>query len=235
MTRQVLHFRLKPTGLCVLVVAAAVAWSPALASASTQVQTTAAYLRADDALVRAADDKLGAAEVRLRGVLSSVRASCPSAAADSPEDEQSTDLSNELIGTMVVGSFSVFKHQVGTFLRDVKPLRWGNRRAQHEVTTYVTHLRAMFGLASPPLCADARAWAKSGFSALDSSTRTFAPRFMDVWVSIGEQPPSLRRIEPASLRALARRTAALEERFSEFEARAVETYRDLMNSLELWP
>ena len=63
----------------------------------------------------------------------------------------------------------------------------------------------------------------------------FAPRFMEAWVAPGELPPALARYESAEDRQLANRTKHMEERFSELEAKEVETWGSIMNALDLWP
>jgi hypothetical protein len=80
-----------------------------------------------------------------------------------------------------------------------------------------------------------RSWAAGGFLRLPPGTEAFDARFTPAWVGAGELPTGLSRYEQGETRALARRTEALESRFEDFEAQAVETWGAAMRALELWP
>jgi hypothetical protein len=54
-------------------------------------------------------------------------------------------------------------------------------------------------------------------------------------VAPGFLPPGLSAYESPEERTLARRTAQLEQRWTDFEAREVETWGKIMDTLELWP
>jgi hypothetical protein len=71
--------------------------APALA-AQADVAATRAYIQANYALVQSAGSRLAGARVAYRDVLRRVRATCPGAAANSPQNTESTQLSNEVIG-----------------------------------------------------------------------------------------------------------------------------------------
>jgi hypothetical protein len=67
-------------------------------AAPSDIAATRAYVQANYRLVQAAVSKIGPIEATLRGVLSKVRRECPMAAAGSPQDPNSEQLSNEVIG-----------------------------------------------------------------------------------------------------------------------------------------
>jgi len=201
---------------------------------------TASYLRADYALVRAVNEHRNAMQGELNKVLANVRSHCPAAAANTPQNGESTLLSDEVIGAMVLNDDRLLARPIRGFLRAVAHLHWRQASVNRAVHGYVGDLKAMVALPLPPLCKDVRTWATDtsgpgGSHVLTSFTRKFAPRFMDLWVSPGAQPAALERTEGRSLRALGRRTAAREQQIAEFEAQAVETYTAIMNALELWP
>ncbi len=58
---------------------------------------------------------------------------------------------------------------------------------------------------------------------------------MPAWVALGYLPPQLAPYESGAARALADRASPLEQALSEGEARAVEHWGDIMNTLMIWP
>jgi hypothetical protein len=185
--------------------------------------------------MQAASPRLGAAHAAILGVLARVQHECPLAATGSPQDPQSTQVSNEVIGAMVLAAIHVDIPAGRAFVARAAGLRWSNRGLTREVAEYVAHARTALSLPQPNLCADVRAWAASGFQTLPASTLSFAPRFMDVWEQIGFLPESLARYESPADRALAARAEAIEERVSALEAAEVETWGRIMRALDLWP
>jgi hypothetical protein len=196
---------------------------------------TSAYLQANYKLVTAVTSKIPTIEARLHKVLASVRRECPAAAAGSPQNPQSTQLSNEVIGALVMSIVELDRPAGRAFVRSVSPLRWSNGGLTQTVKTYVGKVRTLLALPPPNLCSDVRGWAAGGFTTLTQPTLSFSPVFMAAWVSAGEQPPALARYESGSDRALAARTRKLEQRIADLEAREVETWGAIMNALELWP
>jgi hypothetical protein len=209
--------------------------SAAGAASPRDVAATSAYLQADYRLVRAGVSKIPKVEAALRGVLARVRRECPRAAAGSPQDPQSTELSNELIGALVTAVVHLDLPAGRAFVRAVSPLRWSNARLTAQVQTYARNVRTLVGLAEPHLCADVRAWAASGFRTLPATTTVFAPRFMDAWVALGELPAGLAASTTGAERGLVARIKRMEARFTDLEAREVATWGAAMSALELWP
>lgn len=92
------------------------------------------------------------------------------------------------------------------------------------------------GVAAALLRRPPPAWATSDFlQTLAPATSAFSPRFMAVWVAPGLLPGALSRYETPAERAIARRTAALEWRCAQLEAREEETWASIMSALALWP
>jgi hypothetical protein len=227
--------------LCAL--ALALAPAPGNALAANDAAATQAYVQADYRLTSTAAGRIPIGEAALRGVLSQVRGECPRAAAGSPQDAESTQLSNEVIGTMVTSAIRRDLPSIREFLGAAGRLRWSGRGLTSAVQGYVSRLRTLASLPTPHLCADVQSWAASGFRALPASTNSFDARFMPAWVALGEQftPLSqfpggpLTRFESGEVRALAARAHAREVELSDFEARAVETWGAIMNTLGLSP
>jgi hypothetical protein len=208
---------------------------PASAQAASDAATTQAYVRADYRLVQTAASRLSTGDAAIKGVLAGVRRECPVAAAGSPQDPESTQLSNEVIGRMVTAALHTDLGSIREYVRAVSSLRWSSGSLTGAVHAYVGKLRTLASLSEPDLCGDVRAWSAGGFTHLPGTTAAFSPRFMEVWVALGEQPPGLARYESGQVRSLARRAQERETKLSEFEADHVETWGQIMSALQLWP
>ncbi len=175
------------------------------------------------------------AERVISGVVHKTSAECPQAAAESPQNADSTQMSNEVIGTIVTNVVGTSLHTARSFLRAVTPLRWSNRSLTRTIQGYAKHVKVLMGLAVPHVCADVKAWAASGFKTLPTATSAFDRVFVPAWVGAGEMPAALARYESPGDRALARKAIKLEEKWSEFEAREVESWGAIMDALGIHP
>jgi hypothetical protein len=216
--------------------AAGLAIAPAGAlAASEDVTATQAYVQADYALVRVARSHLATSEAGPLHVLAQVQRECPQAGAGSPQDPESTQMSDQVIGAMVISAVQPDVSAIRTFVRAVAALSWSSPGLTRAIRTYTGDLKIVLGLPAPNLCADVKAWAASGYSALPSSTVAFVAKFMPAWVALGYVPAQLTGYESSATKTLVRRANALEEQLTEGEARAVEHWGDIMNALVLWP
>jgi hypothetical protein len=223
-------------GISVAAVVATLAAAPSQAPASTSdAAASQAYLRADYSLVRVAAAGIVREERAPVLLLDRVRSTCPRAAAHSPQDPQSTQLSDEVIGAMVTSAYRLDLPAIRSFVSAVSGLRWSSGALTREVHEYAGHLRVLAGLREPSLCSDVRSWAAGGFRTLPAATVAFDARFMPAWVGIGELFGRLAASETPQARALASRAGTLEARVVEAEVKAVETWGSIMNALELWP
>jgi hypothetical protein len=218
--------------LTVLVVAGAP--SAALAGPA-DVASTRSYARANLALVQYAAARLGTAESLLQGVLNRVRANCPMAAENSPQNPESTMVSNEIIGAMVLATYHAALPEITAFVRVTGRLQWSSRALTRSVRAYAGNLRTLSVLKAPDLCTDIRAWAATGYRRLPPATLTFNRRFVPAWVALGQVPAGLGPYESADVRATLRRSGKLEAKLADFEAAAVQTYANIMNTLGVSP
>jgi hypothetical protein len=211
--------------------------APAAAGAgSGDVAATRRYIQADYALVQRASTKIKAAEAALQSVLHHVQVECPNVAANSPQNPDSTQLSNELIGALVLSAYHTDVPAGTNFVRAAKGLRWSNRPLTSAVQSYVAKIKVLTTLAPPNVCADVRAWIASGYRTLPASTVRFDEQFMPNWVAIGELPDLLKAYERPDERAILRRTNQFEGQLTETEVHAgVETWERTMNTLVLQP
>jgi hypothetical protein len=209
---------------------------PASAPASAADQAaTQAYVQANYAALRVVMSHLAASEAGPLHVLAQVRSECPGAGTGSPQDPESTQMSNEVIGAMVLSAAQPDLQAVRTFIHAVAGLRWSNSGLTRAIHTYVENWKTLLGLPAPNLCGDVKAWAASGFLTLPASTVAFDAKFTPAWVAAGYLPAQLSRYESAAARALASRSVPLEQKVGEAEARAVEHWGEIMDTLVLWP
>ncbi len=203
--------------------------------ASGDAAASAAYVRANYALVSAGHAKLANAEAALQDLLKSMRRECPLIVAGSPQDEASEKLTWEIAATMRVVVFRKFTGPIGQFSRTVRRLHWSNSRLTNSVRDYARRLSAEANTPAPDLCADLRTWKSSGYTKLPAGTLPFVNAYYPVQ-AIGMLPkrqlaPSL----PSSSDGLLARTSQLEGDLYDFEANAVETWGSIMDAVALNP
>ena len=213
----------------------AAASAPALAG-SGDATATRAYIEADYALVHTAKGNLQASEAALQKLRRRIAAECPKVAAASPQDTDSEQLSNELVGAMTVVAFQPDKRAVATFASAVQRLHWSNAALTRTVHSYASRLKTLSVLPAPNMCADVRAWVASHYQALPASTVRFDSRFYKVEVAVGEVPAKLLApSEQPDERPVLARAEKIEGRLGEVEANAVYTWGHIMESLALNP
>jgi hypothetical protein len=203
--------------------------SPANAAA------TQAYVQANYALVRVARSHLKTSEDAPLMTLAQVKRECPLAGEGSPQDPESTQMSDEVIGAMVIGAGNPDRPAIKTFIHSVANLSWGNRGLTSAIRAYASKLKTLLSLSAPNLCGDVRAWAASGYHTLPASTVAFVGKFMPAWVALGYVPAQLTPYESSDAKTIVRSAAGLEQQLTEGEARAVEHWGDIMNELVLNP
>jgi hypothetical protein len=209
--------------------------APALAGQG-DVATTRAYVQADYALVHTAKVNLKTSEAALQKLRRRIAAECPKVAAGSPQDTDSEQLSNELVGAMTVAAIGPDKRAVAAFAGTVGRLHWSNGALTRRVHSYSTRLKTLSLLPAPDVCADIRAWVASRYQALPASTVRFDSRYYKVEVAVGEVPAKLLApSEQPDERAVLARAEKIEGRLSEAEANAVYTWGHIMESLALNP
>jgi hypothetical protein len=223
-------------GIAALTTALIVAVAPSSAAAGpADVSVTRTYVQANYSLVQYAAARFGTARSLLLGVLDKASAECPSAASGSPQNPESTMVSYEIIGAMVLAAYHPAMPAINAYIRVASHSQWSNHALTAAVHAYASNLRTLSGLSAPKLCADIRSWAASGYKTLPASTVRFDQRFVPAWVTLGQLPSQLRAYERPDERGELQRTGSLEERISMFEAEAAETYSRLMFALSVFP
>jgi hypothetical protein len=203
------------------------------AASSTDAAATQSYIEANYALVRAAAGNIHSSEAGLAGVLAQVRRECPDAAAGSPQDHDSEQLSDEVVGAIVVAGVHPNLAAIASFVGKTGRLRWSSRGLTSTVKAYVGKVKALAALTPPDLCGDVKAWVASGYQTLPASSVRFDAQYTPVWVALGELPATLHSFEDSGDSGLVRVSSRLENEITEYEARAVNTYAEILDALEL--
>jgi hypothetical protein len=219
----------------VAVIAAALAPAQSALASSGDAAATSSYLKANYALLKVAQRNIKASEAAYKSVQHRTAGECPRAGLSSPQDTQSTQMSNEVIGAMVVSAAKPDLAAIRTYLSAVGRLHWKSATINRSIGRYRAMLGTIFKLSVPDLCTDVKSWATSGFQTLPSTTISFVKLFLPNWVALGLIPAGLKPLEDAEGRSIASRSHAIEVQITDVEARAVETWGDIMNELLLEP
>lgn len=210
------------------------AGSPIAAASSSDAQATHAYLAAQNrlarALVRAAPEARGPERV----AAAQIARECPGALAGLPRETTPGPLT--ALSPRMKGEAARLSAQKGTieaelgaaigrpsddldlpaeqaYATEVGSLTWSNPAIAAAIRSAADARLKAASAPTPPVCADARAWAGSGFRALSASSRAFqAARAARRSEQQGELSLAtlLKPYEDASDRVLARDTEALE-------------------------
>jgi hypothetical protein len=228
-----------------LLVAAALALLPATALArshgaarahvgSPNSAATRAYIKANYTLVLGARANLAPSRVAIQSLATQVSGECPLVAAGAPQNHNAEQLSNEVVGALEVAAYQPDRESMLAFAHAIRALRWSNRKLTRAVDAYATKLEGFLALALPDICADAKAWAASGYSTLTAGTVAFDKGFYAFDIEAEEVPLRLLRpYESATEASLLHRTQRLEAPLAEFEAEAVNDYSEILDSLKL--
>jgi hypothetical protein len=208
---------------------------PAHALAASNTAAAAAYVQANYSALRVAISHIASSEAEPLQVLAKVQHECPGAGAQSPENAESTQMSDEVIGAIVLSAIKPDLAAIQAFVHTAGGLSWSSRGLTRAIRAYTNDWKTLLGLSTPNLCSEVKAWSGDGFHSLPASTVAFVAKFMPAWVGAGFLPAQLSRYESSATRALARRCEPLEAEISEAEARAVAHYGAIMNALEVWP
>lgn len=211
--------------------------APALARARpSDAVATRAYIQADYKLAHTARLNLATSEAALRTLRNQISSECPGVAAGSPQDTDSEQLSNELVGAMTLAAIVPDMQAVAQFAQTVQRLRWSNGKLTHKVHVYASRLQTLAMLPAPNVCSDVRAWVAGDYRTLPASSIEFDQRYYKVEVGVGEVPakllaPSERRDE----RSVLAHAEQLEGQLTEAEANGVYTWGHIMEAMGLNP
>ena len=224
-------------GAALVLVSAALCGSvPVAAASSSDAQTTHTYLIAqyklvtallhESAAVRGAESSAAAQIAReCRGVLSGMPqpslkrspAPAPRARGENARlTQQQQTIEAELAAAIIKPRDSLYRPAEEAYAAEVRQLSWSNPTIASVLQVATTAKLENVSAPVPSFCADARAWAQSGYRALSTASREFEALQAERRRSDLEEGHSLETLlkayENASDRALIRKTNAVENK-----------------------
>jgi hypothetical protein len=219
----------------VLVFAALCGSAPVAAASSSDEQATRAYLIAQYRLATALQHESAAAHVAESAAAAGIARECPGVVSGMPQEpklfplpaprvrgenarlsQQKQTIEDELDTVVARPSDSVYRPAEEAYAAEVRRLSWSNPAIASALQTATTAKLQVVSAPAPPFCADARAWAQSGYRALSAASREFEALRAARRSSKREDELSLGTLlkpyENASDRALIRKIGALENK-----------------------
>jgi hypothetical protein len=210
---------------------------PVTAASSSDAQATHAYLIAQYRLVTALLHGAAAARSAESAVAAQIARECPGVVSGMPQEpslkpfaappprvrgetarlsQQKQTIEEELGMAIERPVESLYRPAEEAYAAEVRQLSWSNPAIASALEAATTARLEAVSAPAPPFCADARAWAQSGYRALSVASREFeasqaAHRSSDQ----GEERPLgtlLKPYENASDRALIHKTNAVENK-----------------------
>jgi hypothetical protein len=209
---------------------------PIAAASSSDAQATHAYLVAQYKLVTALSheaaatrgaESAAAAQIarECRGVLSGMpQPSLNPLAVPTPRargenarlTHQQQTIEAELAAAIIKPGDSLYRPAEEAYAAEVRQLSWSNPTITSDVRAGITARLETISAPAPPFCADARAWAQSGYRVLSASSREFeASQAARKSSALREEPSLATLLEPyenAADRALIRKISAVEDK-----------------------
>jgi hypothetical protein len=239
-------------GAALVLAAAALCGSvPVAAASSSDAHATHAYLIAEYKLATALLHEAAAARRAESAAAAQIARECPRVVSGMPQEpftrpfpappprvrgenarraQQKQTIEEELDTAVALPDESLYRPAEETYVAEVRQLSWSNPAIASALQTATTaRLQALLAPA-PPFCADAGAWAQSGYRALSAASREFeAARAARRNSERGEASLGtlLKPYENASDRALIRKTSAVENKLLASAVTAVGTVLSL--------
>jgi hypothetical protein len=208
---------------------------PVAAASSSNAQSTHAYLVAQYKLVTAMLHEAAAARGAESAAAAQIARECPGVVSGLPKEpspkpfaelsprakgenarlsHQEKTVEEELDTAVDRPGESLYRPAEEAYAAEVRQLSWSNPAIASTLQAATTSSLEVGPAPVPPFCADARAWAQSGYRALSAASREFeASRAARRSSDQGEDPSLLLKpYENASDRALIRKIKAVENK-----------------------
>lgn len=203
-------------------------------SRARDVAATRAYIEANYRLIRVARENLQASEAAIRALVHRTVGECPLAGEGSYTNGAASQVSEEVIGTIVTTAYRPDVGAIHAFAGVVEHLRWSSPGLTHIVHRYLVKLENLAVLAPAEICDDVKAFAATSFRAAPEGTVRYDKLYLAADIEAEEVP--LRMLAPyedAHQAALLRRTKQLETPLANAEAQAVSQWTAIMRGLAL--
>jgi hypothetical protein len=218
---------------------------PVAAASSSDAQATHAYLIAQYRLVRALSHEAAAARGAESAAAAQIARECPGVVSGIPQPspklflertprakgesarltKQQQTIEEELATAIARPGNSLYRPAEEAYAAEVRQLSWSNPTIASVLQAATTAKLENVSTPAPSFCADARAWAQSGYRALSAASREFEASQAARRRSDLEEGRSLETLlkpyENASDRALIRKTNSVENKLlasSDFQA-----------------
>jgi hypothetical protein len=209
---------------------------PVAAASSSDAQATHAYLIAQYRLVTALLHEAVAARGAESAAAAQIARECPGVVSGMPQEpslkpfpappprargekarrsQQKQTIEGELDAAVDRPGESLYRPAEEAYAAEVRQLSWSNPAIASALQAATTARLQAVSAPAPPFCADARAWAQSGYRALSAASREFeAARAARRNSERGEASLGtlLKPYENASDRVLIRKTSAVESK-----------------------
>jgi hypothetical protein len=195
----------------------AVTVAPASATAAPRnVASTHAYLTATYEVLHTAVSTWPTVESSIHKLDLHLRAECPNAGADSPQNEEAQKLSYEVVGALWATGYQTYTATFRAYARTLNRLTWSNAKITRDDRRLARGMVEMTTLRVPDICADVRAWRADGFGPAPSDVELYDQHVEAI--DIQEIPRGLLApyVQPAD-RSLRKRVEHLATRFEELE------------------
>jgi hypothetical protein len=203
-----------------LALAAALAATTGTAQAKpSDLTPTRLYIQADYTLNRSAKAHQAVAEASIRVFTRQLGRECSKVAAGAPQDTEAEQIYEEIVSAVTGMVYHSDSAAIARFASAVEGLRWSSAKLTRTVHSYAARLRALAALPVPDVCADARTWVATHYTALPASTTVAVQRLKAgemgaTEVSLGLFAPYEQPAEASTVAA----TKHLEEGLQEAEA-----------------
>jgi hypothetical protein len=198
------------------------------------VAATRAYIAANYRLIRVARINLEASEAGIRALAHRLVGECPLAGEGSYTNGAASQVSEEVIATIVTTAYRPDVGAIHAFASVVRSLRWSDARLTRIVHGYLLKLENLAALAPANICEDVKAFAATSFRTAPEGTVRYDKLYLAADIEAEEVP--LRLLAPyegAQQAALLRRTKQLETPLANAEAKAVSDWTAIMRGLAL--
>jgi hypothetical protein len=180
---------------------------------------TRVYIQADYTLSRSAKMHQPIVQASIKAFTRRLGRECPKVAAGGPQDTEAEQIYEEIVAAATGMVYRSEAAAIARFADTVQGLHWSSARLTRTVHSYAARLRALAALGVPDICADARAWAASHYTALPASTKAAVQQLKAGEMGATEVPLGLLTPyeQPTEAKTVAA-TKRLEEGLQEAEA-----------------